>query len=60
MDDYRSWTKVDWANPGLDENSFGQNVVGRKPFGPKGIGRNIYQKRMFIHANCFQHNFCCY
>ena len=35
MDDYRSSTKVDWTNPGLDENSVGQNVVGRKPFGPK-------------------------
>ena len=35
MDDYRSWTKVDWKNPGLDENSVEQNVVGRKPFGPK-------------------------
>ena len=21
MDDYRSWTKVDWTNPGLGENS---------------------------------------
>ena len=35
MDDYRSWTKVDCTNPGLDENSVGQNVVGRKAFGPK-------------------------
>ena len=35
MDDYKSWTKVDWTNPGLDENSAGQNLVGQKPFGPK-------------------------
>ena len=41
MDDYRSWTKVDWTNPGLDENSVGQNVVRRKPFGPKLIGRKV-------------------
>ena len=31
MDDYRSWTKVDWINPRLVENSVGQNVVRRKP-----------------------------
>ena len=33
------WTimglKIDWTNPGLDENSVGQNVVERKPLGPK-------------------------
>ena len=35
MDEYRSSTKVDWTNLGLDENNIGQNVVGQKPFGPK-------------------------
>ena len=32
MDDYRSWMKVYWTNPGLDERRVGQNVVERKPF----------------------------
>ena len=41
MDDYRSRTKVDWTNPGLDENRVGQNVVERKPFGPELIGRKV-------------------
>ena len=30
MDDYRSLTKVDWTNPGLDENSVGQIQVWTK------------------------------
>ena len=25
MDEYRSSTKVDWKNPGLDRNRIGQN-----------------------------------
>ena len=41
MDDYRSWMKVDWTNPGLDINSVGQNVVGLNPFGSKWIGRKV-------------------
>ena len=36
MDAYRSWTRIDWKNQGLDENS-----VGRKPLGPKWIGRKV-------------------
>ena len=35
INEYRSWTKVDWSNPGLDENS-----VGRKQVGRKQVGRN--------------------
>ena len=31
MDEYRSWMKVDWTNPGLDKNSVGRKQVGRKP-----------------------------
>ena len=30
LDEYRSWTKVDWTNPGLDENRVGRKQVGRK------------------------------
>ena len=32
---------MDWTNPGSDENTVRQNVVGRKPFGPKLIGRKV-------------------
>ena len=41
LDAYRSWTKVDWMNPGLDENSVGRKQVGRKLVGRKWIGRKV-------------------
>ena len=41
MDDYRSWTKVDWTNPGMNENSVRRKQVGGKPYGSKWIGRKV-------------------
>ena len=39
IDDYKSWTKVDWTKIELDENRIRRKQDWKKSFEPKPVGR---------------------
>ena len=42
MDDYRSWTKVDWTKIGLDENRIGRKASDQNLLDEKSVYHHIY------------------
>ena len=37
LDEYRSWTKVNWTNPGLDENRLDENRLDENDLDEKWV-----------------------